>query len=172
MKHFTVYAVATLLPLIYSINYYTTSIEDCLGLLGGLLIWMVAEYSFHRFAFHNNELSERSHKLLAYDHQQHHAHPEKKDDLFLPVRLTLPVAFTLFGLAWVLISMPFATLLLLGMFIGLTWYEFVHYQAHNTVYNIWPLNYLAKRHLQHHYENDNRMFGVTSPFMDWILRTK
>lgn len=172
MKHFTIYVMAVLLPLLYSIRYYTTSWWDCLGILGGLFIWAVAEYCFHRFAFHNNRLSERTKELLAYNHRKHHDNPEKKTDLFLPVRLTMPVALTLFGTAWILVSLPFATFMLLGMFVGLTWYEFVHYQAHNRMYNIFPLNYLTRRHLQHHYLNEEKMFGVTSPLIDWILRTK
>lgn len=172
MKHFTIYVMAVLLPFLYSITYYNMDSSDCLGILGGLTIWMIAEYSFHRFAFHNNKLSERTKQLLAYNHQRHHDHPERVTDLFLPLRLTVPVALALFGIAWLLISLPFATFLLLGMFVGLAWYEFVHYQAHNKLYTFWPFNYLTRRHLQHHYEHENRMFGVTSPIIDWIMGTK
>jgi hypothetical protein len=172
MKHFISYATVVLLPFLYSINYYNITFIDCLGIPGGLLIWIVAEYCFHRFAFHNNNLSPRTYELLAYNHANHHDHPENTANLFLPLRLTMPIALVLFFTACVIFGVALATFLLLGMFIGLSFYEFVHYQAHNKFYKFWPFNYLTRRHLAHHYETENRKFGVTSPIMDWIMGTK
>lgn len=172
MKNFAAYLIAVLLPFLISITYYNTEPSDCLGILGGIVIWMVAEYSFHRFAFHNNNLRPRTYELLAYNHAYHHENPDDTKDLFLPLRLTMPVALALFLMAFFLLGLPFATFLLSGMFLGLMCYEFVHYQAHNKFYNVWPLNYLTRRHLRHHYEDKNRMFGVTSPLIDWIMGTK
>jgi hypothetical protein len=172
MKHFSVYLAAVLLPFLYSMTYYTISPSDCLGVIGGLTIWILAEYGFHRFAFHNNNLSPKTYELLAYNHAQHHQDPNGKDSLFLPLRLTMPVALALFTIALICFGLPFGTMLLLGMFTGLSFYEFVHYQAHFKYYNVWPLNYLTHRHMKHHFEHEDRMFGVTSPIMDWIFGTK
>jgi Fatty acid hydroxylase superfamily. len=171
MKHFSAYIIAVLLPSYYSITYYNISPSDCLGFLGGIFIWMVAEYCFHRYAFHNNNLSPRTYELLAYNHAKHHQNPNTDKDLLLPLRLTMPVALFLFVAAWILISLPFATLLLFGMLAGLTFYEFVHYQAHNKFYNVWPFKFLTVRHLRHHFEHENRYFGVTSDIIDRIMGT-
>jgi len=171
MKHFAAYIIAVLFPFLYSINYYNIEPRDCLGILAGLLIWIVAEYVFHRFAFHNNHLSPRTYTMLAYNHAKHHNDPCTKDDLLLPLRLTVPIAFTIALVAFFVIGLSFATFLLLGMFIGLALYEFVHWQAHNKFYNVFPLNALTRRHMRHHYENEEAFFGVTSPLMDWLFKT-
>ncbi len=171
MKHFSVYLVTVLLPFLYSITYYNITFGDCLGFLGGIFIWTLAEYCFHRFAFHNNNLSPRTYELLAYNHAKHHQNPSTDNDLLLPLRLTIPIALFLSGVAWVLISLPFATFMLFGMFVGLTFYEFVHHQAHHNMYKVWPLNRLTVSHLRHHYEDDSKSFGVTSRFWDWVFRT-
>ena len=171
MKHFAAYIIAVLLPFLYSITYYSIEPGDCLGILGGIFIWITAEYMFHRFAFHNNHLHPKVYVLLAYNHAKHHNDPFDKKDLLLPLSLTIPVAYILAAITWLLIGLPFATFLLLGMFIGLAFYEFVHYQAHNKFYNIWPFNVLTRRHMRHHYENDEALFGVTSGLMDWLFRT-
>lgn len=171
MKHFSAYIIAVLLPSCYSITYYSINPSDCLGFLGGICIWMVAEYCFHRYAFHNNNLSPRTYELLAYNHAKHHQNPSTDNDLLLPLRLTMPVALFLFAVAWILLSLPFATLMLFGMLAGLTFYEFVHHQAHHKMYNIWPLNRLTVSHLRHHYEDDSKFYGVTSRVLDWVFGT-
>lgn len=171
MVHFSAYIVAVLFPFLYSIFYYNIEPSDCLGILGGTFIWMTAEYVFHRFAFHNNRLSPRTYILLAYNHAKHHNDPCTKEDLLLPLRLTIPVAMTIAAVAWFIVGLPFATFLLLGMFIGLAFYEFVHYQAHNKFYNFWPFNALTRRHMRHHYEDETKYFGVTSPLMDIIFKS-
>jgi sterol desaturase/sphingolipid hydroxylase (fatty acid hydroxylase superfamily) len=171
MVHFSAYIVAVFLPFLYSMVYYNIDPSDCLGILGGVFVWMTAEYVFHRFAFHNSKLIPRTYILLAYNHAKHHSDPCTKKDLLLPLRLTIPVAFIIAAVAWLIIGLPFATFLLLGMFLGLAFYEFVHYQAHNKFYNVWPLNALTRRHLRHHYENEDALFGVTSPVMDWLFGT-
>jgi sterol desaturase/sphingolipid hydroxylase (fatty acid hydroxylase superfamily) len=172
MKNFITYIITVLIPILYSIVYYNIDPVDCLGVLGGLFIWSAAEYGFHRFAFHNTNLSPRTYKLLAYNHMNHHKRPNNGEDLLLPLRLTVPVALTLFTVAALLLGVPFATFLLIGMFLGLAFYELVHHQSHNKVYNVWPFNYLARRHMKHHYENEDRMFGVTSPLWDRLLGTR
>lgn len=172
MKHFTGYVITVLIPFLYSINHYNINWTDCLGILGGLFIWSLAEYVFHRFAFHNNRLGSKARKFLVYNHLKHHRHPENTKNLFLPLRLTLPIAILVCLVVSLLFSFPFTTFVLIGLFIGLAYYEFVHYQAHNRMYNVWPLNYLTRRHLKHHYENEDRMFGVTSPLFDWMFKTK
>jgi 4-hydroxysphinganine ceramide fatty acyl 2-hydroxylase len=171
MKKFTAYLIIVLIPLIYSFTYYNISLVDCLAVFVGLLVWEAAEYGFHRFAFHNRQLGVSAHKLLAYNHLQHHTYPDDNGDLALPLRLTLPVAVLLFFVAVALVSVPAAALFFAGMFIGLSFYEFVHYQAHHKTYNIWPFNYLTQRHMKHHYETENKIYGVTSPLFDWIFRT-
>lgn len=172
MRQFTIYALIVLPIFLYSITYYNIDSGDCLGVLMGITIWIIAEYGFHRFAFHNSNLSPKTYKILAYNHANHHDDPNNSANLYLPLRLTVPIAIMLSATAFILLGLPFATFLLIGMFAGLTAYEFVHYQAHHKCYNIWPLNYLTRRHLQHHYEHKDRMFGVTSPLMDWIMGTK
>lgn len=171
MKKFIVYLTIVLIPLIYSLTYYTMSWVDCLALVAGLLIWSAAEYGFHRFAFHNDHLSPTAHKVLAYNHLQHHQFPNKEKDITLPFRLTLPLAGILFCVSLVFLPVPAAALFFTGMFIGLSLYEFVHYQAHHKLYNVWPLNYLTRRHMVHHYEHGDKIYGVTSPLFDWIFRT-
>lgn len=172
MKHFTVYTMTVLFPFTYSTIYYNIRPVDCLGVLAGLFVWWLAEYGFHRFAFHNENLSSRTYKLLAYNHLGHHFDPENSTNLFLPFRLTLPVAFLLFLVVWGIFGVVVASLFLAGLFVGLAWYEFVHHQAHNRMYNIFPLNYLTRRHLNHHYVDETKTFGVSSPFVDWVMHTK
>jgi 4-hydroxysphinganine ceramide fatty acyl 2-hydroxylase len=167
MKRFIIYGVIVFGLIFYS-TYYTITLGVCLAGILGVLTWMIAEYLFHRFAFH----SSKSYPFLAYDHLNHHEHPEDKGDFVLPLRLTLPVSIALFFLAYFVLGFPAAAFFYTGMFVGYFFYELVHYQAHYKNWNLWPFNVLTRRHLQHHYENENKMFGVTSSLFDWVMGTE
>jgi sterol desaturase/sphingolipid hydroxylase (fatty acid hydroxylase superfamily) len=78
----------------------------------------------------------------------------------------------LFAVASVILwSGALAGLLMVGMILGYLSYEGLHYWIHLGRRSRWLLAPLVKHHLYHHYKDDSRCYGVTSPFWDWVFRT-
>ncbi|MEO7039903.1 MAG: sterol desaturase family protein [Candidatus Elarobacter sp.] len=145
------------------------------GILLGVLMFFVSEYTTHRFLLHappvQNAFVRRLQDRLHYDH---HLTPMRLDLLFLPLWFALPVvALTTAIYAAITRSAGLTLSLLLGSVLGLLYYEWVHYVAHlkffvpKTRFGRW----IKKHHLWHHYKNERLWFGVTNPSMDWVGRT-
>ena len=62
--------------------------------------------------------------------------------------------------------------ILLGLHIMITLYDILHYYFHHgPEINIGIVKKLKKNHLKHHFRDQNRGFGVTNTFWDWVFGT-
>ncbi|UCC81910.1 MAG: sterol desaturase family protein [Gemmatimonadota bacterium] len=161
--------------------------------IGGLALWTLAEYVVHRFVFHTtpeleagvrqivSELGSgeaalpklttfrQRHYFLA--HGVHHDYPNDSKRLVLPPSVSIPLAvlfFAAFSLAFGSASGP---AVFGGFVIGYLVYDTVHYAVHHFSLRGRVMLYLKKKHFRHHYQDNRRDFGVSSPLWDWILRT-
>ncbi|MFH1185015.1 MAG: sterol desaturase family protein, partial [Chloroflexota bacterium] len=148
-----------------------------LGFLSGLFLWTFAEYTLHRFLFHFKPRSPAQERIFFLFHGIHHAQPQVKTRLVMPLPLSIPMAAVLFGLVHlivaVLIRAPhWVAPLMSGFLIGYLVYDLTHYATHHLPMRSALAKYLKRYHMQHHYKDPNTRFGVSSPAWDWVFGTQ
>ena len=146
------------------------SVVGCIA--GGAAAWTLVEYVLHRFVFHLDRWIPAAERLCFVIHGCHHADPSDAGrDIMPPVASAPMMAVVLAASAWMLGEA--AGLLFFGAFsLSYLIYDVTHYGCHQ-----WRLpgpvgRYLKRHHLAHHFADDARDFGVTSPLWDWLLGTK
>ncbi|MFD1738955.1 sterol desaturase family protein [Bacillus salitolerans] len=143
-------------------------------ILLGILLYIVSEYTTHRFFFHmkapKNKLFLKFMKRIHYDH---HDDPDDVKLLFLPIWYSLPQLGILVGIVTLLTDhISYGLAVFIGSATTLLYYEWSHFVAHHpiqpkTVFGKW----MKKLHLLHHYKNENYWYGVTNPSMDYLFGT-
>ena len=175
-KKFTAFYLYALLSLglgVAAIISETRSLTSILLLcLTGVVMWGLFEYWLHRFVFHFDAQSGKGHNFVYALHAFHHANPKVTDDLFVSLRLSLPITLFYCSLAWALMrSWQAMVYLFIGLMAGYFSYEFLHYQAHHRTPRLRVFRYLKMYHLLHHHQNSALRFGVTTPLFDYLFGT-
>jgi len=141
----------------------------------GLFAWTLLEYGLHRFVFHI-DFEFRNPKAAEFingSHLNHHVAPRDPDKLLVRPGYGLTVSAILFGLAYLLSGSVFtASGIVAGIWAGFLYYEAVHYRVHLTTA---PSGFIARQrraHFYHHFTNNEKCFGVTSPLWDYVFRTQ
>ncbi len=133
-----------------------------LAFVGGLLLFSLIEYCFHRWLFHGPD------QAMQRGHAQHHVDPHGIGTLpfFLPPVLLL-VIVALFSKA---LPIGYALVAVGGIAGGYFAYGQCHDWIHRTRFQH-PLarRWAANHHVHHHHPDSN--FGVTSPLWDFVLGT-
>ncbi|KAM9983719.1 hypothetical protein ACTFIY_000450 [Dictyostelium cf. discoideum] len=143
----------------------------------GLFMWSLIEYILHRFVFHLETSSYWGNFFHFFIHGIHHLTPMDH------TRLTFPPVFSVFigygayklfskfpeflqitGTPWALYS---------GIACGYMLYDTFHYYFHHADIDWLPTIFktIKTNHLNHHFKDDNRNFGVTSPIFDYVFGT-
>ncbi len=143
----------------------------------GVFIWTFAEYTLHRFLFHHKPTSPRQERIFFLFHGIHHAQPQVKTRLVMPLPVSIPAALIFWGLfhlvAGVLFGAPqWVAPLMSGFLSGYLAYDLTHYATHH-----WPMRsryakFLKRHHMQHHYKDPATRFGVSSPLWDYVFQTQ
>jgi dihydroceramide fatty acyl 2-hydroxylase len=175
-KRFTPFYFYTLLSLslgVAAMISETRSLTSILFLcVSGVLIWGLFEYWLHRFVFHIDAQREKGHNFIYALHVFHHENPKNTDDLFVSLRLSVPITLSYCLLAWAIMrSWQAMVYLLIGLMAGYFSYEFLHYQAHHCRPRLRVFRYLKAYHLLHHHKTSALRFGVTSPLFDYVFGT-
>ncbi|MBX6395460.1 MAG: sterol desaturase family protein, partial [Alicyclobacillaceae bacterium] len=102
-----------------------------------------------------------------------HRYPTDTRYLFGPVYYDMLNYAVLFAAAWFLMrSLSVAVAVVFGASFSQMHYQWQHYVAHRPIRPLTPWGKRMKRwHLLHHYQDANAWFGVSHPFMDWIMGT-
>jgi sterol desaturase/sphingolipid hydroxylase (fatty acid hydroxylase superfamily) len=142
--------------------------------LSGVLAWTLLEYGLHRFVFHvqiplrNLRLRE----LVNASHLSHHASPRDPNKVLVQPLYGLVISAVLYGLIYAAFRSPLsATIIMTGIWTGFLYYEAVHYRVH---FSLSPSGLIARQrrtHFYHHFTNNKRCFGVTSPLWDYVFGT-
>ncbi|MEL7001501.1 MAG: sterol desaturase family protein [Bacteroidota bacterium] len=136
----------------------------------GLLVFTLVEYLMHRYLFHMKTYTAFRKKMQYLFHGVHHDFPKDKDRLAMPPLASVTIATVLLFL-FRLIMGDFVFGFLPGFLIGYAGYLFVHYIVHayqppkNIFRTLWV------HHGIHHYKDNTRAFGVSSPLWDYVFRT-
>lgn len=136
----------------------------------GFVLFTWVEYMTHRYIFHMDTYTKWREKLQYTIHGVHHEYPKDKSRLAMPPLLSITIATVLLlGLRVILGDLVFA--FLPGFLVGYAFYLSVHYIVH--VYQP-PKNFFKAlwiNHSVHHYKHGEYVFGVSSPFWDYVYGT-
>jgi sterol desaturase/sphingolipid hydroxylase (fatty acid hydroxylase superfamily) len=141
----------------------------------GLLLWTLLEYALHRFAFHiqgpirNPKLRE----FVNASHLGHHAAPRDPTKVLVHTSFGFIISAVLFGLIYAVAGNAFSAVTILsGIWTGFLYYEAVHYRVHFSLSASGVVAWQRRAHFYHHFTNNKKCFGVTSPFWDFVFGTR
>lgn len=162
MYAFWVYSPVVLAALAWNLYAGTAGpLAWLVSLAAGLFLWTLIEYVMHRYLLHR-----------VAPHYEHHAEPTVVAYIFAPLWLSGSAAVLLCGLlALATGSWQRAALVESGTIAGYLFYEAVHVRIHSRAAGGRLLRLWRKYHYYHHFADDTRCFGVTSPLWDWVFRT-
>ena len=174
--HFTVplyiYVPVILVMLYLSIFVYNISILNLVGLfIGGIAFWTLTEYLLHRFIFHYKAKSEFGKKIHFIFHGVHHDYPSDSKRLVMPPSVSIPLAVIFFFIFRLILGQIFMLPFFAGFILGYLFYDISHYAIHH--FNMHSKFWLGikNHHMLHHYQDEYKGYGVSSPFWDYIFRT-
>lgn len=136
----------------------------------GLLVFTFVEYIMHRYLYHIPATSDYRKKISYTMHGVHHDYPKDKSRLAMPPILSLIIATVLF-IVYRAVLGDFVFGFLAGFLIGYAGYLGIHYSIHAFKPPKNFLKLLWHHHSIHHYREDDRAFGVSSPFWDHVFGT-
>ena len=148
-----------------------------LGFLIGLFLWTFAEYTLHRFLFHHKPTSPRQERIFFLFHGIHHAQPQVKTRLVMPLPVSIPGFVIFFGLFYLILAVllkspQWVAPLMSGFLIGYLAYDLTHYATHHFPMRSGYAKFIKRYHMQHHYKDPDTRFGVSSPIWDWVFLTQ
>lgn len=138
--------------------------------LSGVLLWTIAEYTIHRWAFHYPPKSGWGKKLHFLVHGIHHDYPRDATRLVMPLLVSVPLAFVFyfaFRYAFGLYHLPVFS----GFVFGYVSYDSIHYATHHIPMKGRMGKFLYEYHSRHHYEDDKTAYGVSNPLWDFVFGT-
>ena len=139
---------------------------------GGLLVWTLIEYLLHRLLLHPHPQAPALLSVIEKLHLGHHRDPQDEVKITVPVSGSLPIAggllvlFRLTAGSW-----EVAALLMTGSVAGYLYYEAVHFWIHCGSSGVGWLGQRRANHFFHHFKDQHRCFGVTTPLWDRLLGT-
>ena len=164
------------LPLAVWMIYYASAYERLktgtliLIFFAGLFFWTFFEYVVHRFVFHWVSDRPGMQKFTYIIHGNHHHYPRDKQRLLMPPLPSVIISSSIFGLMYLSMKV-YAFVFFPGFIVGYLLYGTMHYAIHS-----WPppakwLKPLWRNHHFHHYDSDEKGFGVSSVLWDWVFGT-
>ena len=142
-----------------------------LALAGGYAFWTLCEYWGHRAVFHfepDHGVGARLHWMI---HGVHHDHPSDPMRLVLPPAFSLPLAAGFWGLFVAVLGMEVGSVACAGFFSGYLLYDMLHFSLHHARPKSRLGRWLRELHMRHHFEDDQRGFGVSVPYWDMVFGT-
>jgi sterol desaturase/sphingolipid hydroxylase (fatty acid hydroxylase superfamily) len=167
----TVFIVYATSLLYWSVTHTSLSAAVTTGMfLLGAISFTWVEYMTHKHIFHMKTFNKWREKFQYTVHGVHHEFPKDKERLAMPPLLSITVA-TILLLFFRMILGDLVFSFLPGFLVGYAFYLSVHYMVH--VYQP-PKNFLKVlwiNHAIHHYKHGEYVFGVSSPFWDYVYGT-
>lgn len=149
--------------------------------VAGFVIWSLTEYWLHRTAFHwepPGPWGERFHFLVHGVHHTWHKDPYR---LVMPPAVSLVLGATFFGIFWA-IAQGLAAVAAVpagwhltafsGFAVGYVYYDCMHYALHHLKPRGTWMKRLRAHHMNHHHNNPDAKFGVSSMVWDRVFGTQ
>jgi dihydroceramide fatty acyl 2-hydroxylase len=139
--------------------------------LGGYALWTLAEYWIHRVIFHFEPEEGFGARLHWMVHGVHHAHPNDPLRLVMPPAASVPLALVFYALFWVVLGADRAFAFGAGFLAGYLAYDMIHYALHHHTPRTRLGRWLRELHMRHHFQDDERGFGISAPYWDRVFGT-
>ena len=136
----------------------------------GWLVFTLLEYAAHRYLFHLAPVTAFRRKLTYTVHGVHHEQPKDQSRLAMPIPMSV-LASTIFFFSFQFVLGDYVFGFFPGFTAGYALYLWVHYAVHARRPPKSVLRILWIHHSIHHYKEDDRAFGVSSPLWDFLLGT-
>jgi dihydroceramide fatty acyl 2-hydroxylase len=139
--------------------------------MGGYAVWTLTEYWLHRVVFHfepERGIGARLHWMI---HGVHHDHPNDPMRLVMPPSASVPLALLFAGLFWLVLGGEWFMPFLAGFLAGYLAYDMIHYHVHHHRPRTRVGRRLRELHMRHHFQDDERGFGVSAPYWDHVFGT-
>jgi sterol desaturase/sphingolipid hydroxylase (fatty acid hydroxylase superfamily) len=139
--------------------------------VGGYALWTLAEYWIHRVIFHfepEEGIGARLHWMI---HGVHHDHPNDPLRLVMPPSASVPLALLFAGVFWLVLGGQWFMPFLSGFLAGYLIYDMIHYHVHHHRPRTRVGRRLRELHMRHHFQDDERGFGVSAPYWDYVFGT-
>ena len=139
--------------------------------MGGYAVWTLTEYWLHRVVFHfepEKGIGARLHWMI---HGVHHDHPNDPMRLVMPPSASIPLALLFAGLFWLVLGGQWFMPFLSGFLAGYLAYDMIHYHVHHHRPRTRVGRRLRELHMRHHFQDDERGFGVSAPYWDHVFGT-
>jgi sterol desaturase/sphingolipid hydroxylase (fatty acid hydroxylase superfamily) len=161
----------------YQVLGAQTVLLPVFSLLFGLFLWTLTEYLMHRFVFHFKPRNEWQKRISFLFHGVHHAQPQCRTRLVMPLPVSIPLAAVFLVLFYLIFSLALNSPVWMaasfsGFLIGYLIYDLTHYATHHFAMRKGYLKFLKRYHMMHHYKSPNARFGVSSPIWDMAFATK
>ena len=165
------------IPVVAFFLYRASQIPDITALSGtliffaGLFIWTLTEYLLHRFVFHYEPSSDWGKWLHFMMHGVHHDYPNDSKRLVMPPAVSIPLAALFYGLFYLVIGPTFLSPFFAGFILGYVCYDSIHYATHHAPMKSRMAQWVKHHHVRHHYKDDKKGYGVSSPLWDYVFGT-
>jgi sterol desaturase/sphingolipid hydroxylase (fatty acid hydroxylase superfamily) len=169
ISFFIIYSGALLYYSIVSIGSLS-ALETTGIFFTGFFVFTLIEYVMHRYLFHIGTSTKKREKLQYTLHGVHHEYPKDKERLAMPPVMSITIATTLlFVFKLILGDLVFA--FLPGFLVGYASYLAMHYILHTFKAPKGIFNFLWANHAVHHYKDQTKAYGVSSPLWDYVFGT-
>jgi sterol desaturase/sphingolipid hydroxylase (fatty acid hydroxylase superfamily) len=163
---------APVIVVLFALGIDRLGVLVALGLaLGGYAFWTLTEYWMHRVVFHfepERGIGARLHWMI---HGVHHDHPNDPLRLVMPPSVSVPLAIAFYALFWLILGADRATAFGAGFLAGYLAYDVIHYHLHHHVPRTRLGRWLRELHMRHHFQDDERGFGISAPYWDRVFGT-
>jgi dihydroceramide fatty acyl 2-hydroxylase len=139
--------------------------------IGGYALWTLAEYWIHRVIFHFEPEQGFGARLHWMIHGVHHDHPNDPLRLVMPPAASVPLALLFYALFWLVLGADRAFAFGAGFLAGYLIYDMVHYHLHHHTPRTRFGRWLRELHMRHHFQDDERGFGISAPYWDRVFGT-
>ena len=139
--------------------------------IGGYLLWTLAEYWIHRVIFHfepEEGIGARLHWMV---HGVHHDHPNDPLRLVMPPAASVPLALIFYAAFYFVLGADAAFAFGAGFLGGYLAYDMIHYHLHHHTPRTRAGKWLRELHMRHHFQDDERGFGISAPYWDRVFGT-
>jgi sterol desaturase/sphingolipid hydroxylase (fatty acid hydroxylase superfamily) len=160
------------IAVLFAFGVDRVSVWPALGLaVGGYALWTLAEYWIHRVIFHFEPEEGFGARLHWMVHGVHHDHPNDPLRLVMPPAASVPLALIFYALFWLVLGADSAFAFGAGFLAGYLVYDMVHYHLHHHTPRTRVGKWLRELHMRHHFQDDERGFGISAPYWDRVFGT-
>lgn len=136
----------------------------------GILAFTLVEYAFHRFVFHSDSDFKSEENSQDKIHSVQNIQANVDHILAMPIPIAFFVLAVFFGLFYLVMG-TFSFHFFPGFILGYAVYIFIHLLVHTRKPPKNIFAYIWKHHHLHHYQFDDKAFGVSSHLWDFVFGT-